>query len=1262
MNIERLLVVSIAAAGAAILLGVSDFAGANATRQGDGELAQEPMHLGATVAPNFLMAIDDSGSMRHQTMLLGSNGGGCWDDDSQSFFTNDGELRSSGDECRYYYLLPSERNTGATGYGIPPIDSLGFARSPDFNPSYYNPDQTYQPWIDSGLSSYGNASISATLVDPRDNDTINLFSERFEFGSEDSFRVQNGMRIADGVRYRYRECVRTWPWGSCREYEWTTEVSDGFVWDEGEETIYLEYMPGTFYLKQDRALSGYTDGREIEGACGNDCSLWRYEPNTTATRQNFANWFSYYGNRNRAMVAGLTRSMQSVSNLRVGYFTINGPLPIFERMLEMGDSDDKKDLYEDFIGLGSSGSTPNRAAVVHMGEQFHTNSNIIQHSCQKNAAMLFTDGYSNDGSSGVGNEEGDGGMPAPFRDEHGGTLADVAAKYYNTILRGDAFSEGNVPLTNAAVCEGPDSLARRGADCNADLHMNFYGITLGAKGDIFGVTYGVGSDGVPDGQLATDELFDPARVKANPAWRSRQNDAPSTIDEIWHATVNARGDFINATTPAAISDAMRDVLASVGVGGGVSGSLAITGSRLGDSSLSVEPTFDRNGVDWFGDVVASKPSSTTGSAITYEHVWTASEELPQPASRNLFYATTDDDSTPSVANFYDNGPSDLEALCANFDDDDVCGPMSSTEIDDLDVTIQEAVQYLAGDRSLEGTKLRTRTHPLGDIINSTPVVSAPTDDFGYALLRNEDGSFEYDPYGYNDHLEDKEDRPRIVYVGANDGMLHAFNGETGVEQFGYIPATAVGYMGNLLFPESPDFQHRYYVDGPVAVSDALFGTNDWRTVLVGTSGAGGRSVFGLDVDDVGTGNFSDGDVLWEVNDQIPGAVGNRIGHVLGKPVIVPVRGSNGEPEWKAIFGGGYGNRLNDNDADTRGTVTLFVVDMESGDVEYIDARESGGPVKANGLGNIVALDRRHYSSDAGDYVNGSDGMVDTVYGADLHGNVWKFDLTETGISRVALGGRPLFTATDGAGTRQAITGGLEAALGPRGGVMLLFGTGSFSYVGDKQNDDIHSVYGVLDMPGETLTLPLSRGSLQAQTVGATSADGTNPISSSTVNYFSQRGWYLDLVVPDADGDSQRAGERMVGYPRLEGGTLFFPTYAPDEGDACSGGGINYLYGLAALSGAPNLGTVHIGSPGDDNNLPQETGRLPLDTDGAAPIKDVNVFTTGKQSALAGTPDDDAIEDYDDIPPEYCMAIISVAGSQPLYRVRPCGRQSWRQIR
>src|SRR5690606_6261615 len=162
---------------------------------------------------------------------------------------------------------------------------------------------------------------------------------------------------------------------------------------------------------------------------------------------------------------------------------------------------------------------------------------------------------------------------------------------------------------------------------------------------------------------------------------------------------------------------------------------------------------------------------------------------------------------------------------------------TAAQVGALGIGVPEAVNYLLGDTSLEkrnsGT-LRDRTTRLGDIVNSTPVVASPIDDYGYRSLPTLGTS-------YGTYLTTKRNTHRyMVYVGGNDGMLHAFDGGMGAngiqnsdggrEEFAYVPATALGHMGNLLFPydstsTGQQFDHRYFVDGPVAVSDAHFGGN-----------------------------------------------------------------------------------------------------------------------------------------------------------------------------------------------------------------------------------------------------------------------------------------------------------------------------------------------------------------------------------------------------------------------------------------------------
>jgi type IV pilus assembly protein PilY1 len=390
--------------------------------------------------------------------------------------------------------------------------------------------------------------------------------------------------------------------------------------------------------------------------------------------------------------------------------------------------------------------------------------------------------------------------------------------------------------------------------------------------------------------------------------------------------VNTRGDYVSTRVPSDITEAMRRILASVSSGDTPSGSIALTGARIGDSSLSVVPRYEvkNEGTDWFSELQAHQIEiNALGQVAEFSEAWEASEKIPSPVARNVFFARDNN----TVARFQDTETSiTLSTLCTKPTSYLGMSRCTAAELSALGVDAPAAIRYLLGENTREvknsGT-LRDRTTDLGDIVNSTPVVSSPLDDYGYRSLTGTIGT------SYAAFLNNKRtDSTRyMVYVGANDGMLHAFDGGMtaenemdpgagGTEVFGYIPTTAIGHIGNLLFPydaadrSDQKFAHRYYVDGPVTVSDACLGTcagvASWRTVLVGTAGAGGRSVFALNVTDPDL--FAASDRLWEISDlnsTLAADVRANIGHVLGEPVIVPVKTRAGISRWKAILGTRY---------------------------------------------------------------------------------------------------------------------------------------------------------------------------------------------------------------------------------------------------------------------------------------------------------------------------------------------------------------------
>jgi len=1270
--------------------------------QGEGNLAQAPLSLGTQVPPAFLMAVDDSGSMVFEVLFEADeqaywgNTNACTQGQAScvnGFFEDNGRLRTSGRRS-YYHLIQNGIRLDKTGnnavvtnnngyrLGIPPLDLFGFARSPDFNGQYFNPDVTYLPWQNADGSYWPNAVVTAARSDPRANGsagtrgpnpivTVDFTANETRTDDYFAFRLQPGMRLPGGTQYYIRSdrhangCGGLGTTAATRN-SWQTIPAAGHLvtttnnipYGTGNNDrgggceVHISYFPAVVYLREETPPPpGFNLSQRVlvPNAGGPGVSLYKYELRAAnfssgyaAVIQNFANWYTYYGNRNRAMVASMSQALQPINRMRIGYFTINkrtGTIPGMAGgnviMRDMAAPAQKATLYANLFTLPADGGTPNRSATVYMGDQFRrTDAGApIQLACQKNAGMLFTDGYTNEGGTN-GNAyrnigDTDSGQPAPIGgNSNGNTIADIAYSFYTNNLRPDLLPTGLVPVPEA--CRLPDRSINPNADlrldCQTNLHMNFYGITLGTAGEIYGV----------DMAATNDPYANP------PAWSATgtQNLSPKNVDDIWHATLSTRGKYISAQRPIDVTTAMRQILQAVGEGAGPAGSIALSGARVGDASTTVIPEYasENSGTDWYGRLRAETVSVSSAGVVSFTPLWEASALLPVAGSRNILFARPATTVTPTVTTFTTANVGALTAICN--------GPLtrcSAAEITALGVTPDQAISYLRGNQSLEGTLLRDRTTRLGDIINSSPVIASPKDNYGYRSLFGANAA-DIDPYNYGAYMTAKATRRPMVYVGANDGMLHAFDGETGVERFAYIPSTALGHMGNLLFPyraadgNDQKFEHRYFVDGPLTVSDARWG-GQWRTVLVGTAGAGGKGVFALNVTNPTT--FNAASVLWEVSGSVSGTTGQRIGHVLGKPVIVPTRTGTNDPVWRAVFGNGFGS--------TSGAASLFVVDVATGNVVTIPVAETGGPGTPNGLGSVVLVDR--YISNT--TTRGSDGYADTAYAGDLHGNIWKFDLRN---NTVANGGQPIFTAAIG-GQRQPITGGLEVASGPGGGVLIYFGTGSFSFENDAADQSLQSIYSVLDTESATPNTA-TRANLAPQALVA-SVDGLRSLSGSAVNYVNQRGWYMDLATV-VGGDVTLRGERFVGNPRLQSGLILFPTFEPAGTllDPCASGGTNWLYALNAISGAPGLSGLRANSP-TGTAAPSGTVGTLLDTAGTIPVKDVAVLLPPPPGAVAS---DATAAEIAEALGRTCDLVISVAGAPPLYLPRACGRQSWRQVR
>ena len=466
----------------------------------------------------------------------------------------------------------------------------------------------------------------------------------------------------------------------------------------------------------------------------------------------------------------------------------------------------------------------------------------------------------------------------------------------------------------------------------------------------------------------------------------------------------------------------------------------------------------------------------------------------------------------------------------------------------IDGLTKDQVNYLLGDRSKEtDDTFRRRTAILGDIVNSEPVyVGRPRIDA--FSTRSFDGVDKYLEFA-----QGKASRQAMVYVGGNDGMLHGFDAKTGVEKFAFIPATVVA--NNLASLTDKNYLHRYSVDGEISVADVYI-NKTWKTILVGTLGAGGvatdrktvnNAVFALDVTD--PENIS---LLWEkTSADIP-----ALGITLGKPSII----QNDKNQWKVVLGNGPNSKNK--------TTSLISIDFFGGSVTTTELDSGSG---ANGLSALRTWDST------------GDGLTDTLYAGDFKGQLWKI---------TNLSGTPkaikLFTAVDKEGVAQPITSAPLAGVSPYDRTTwLFFGTGRYLSVADVVDTQLQTWYGIKDngKKQQTRNTLLERHIIAEQNV---SAQGDITVArvlekGSLDELVDKQGWFIDLYriikgdpdkytedkingKPTINGERAQYGERMVHSNQFKDRALISNTVVPNAQDACAPYGSGMIMAINPFTG------------------------------------------------------------------------------------------------
>jgi len=861
--------------------------------------------------------------------------------------------------------------------------------------------------------------------------------------------------------------------------------------------------------------------------------------------QNFANWWTYYRTRMALMKTATGRAFLPIDDrFRIGFITINPNSPVTSgkyQPIAKFDATQRQAWYTKLYQQATNGSTPNRTALHRVGRHYQgltsgINSGMpqdpIEYSCQQNFALLTTDGYWNDSFSDIGNQDNansgfttrawgayDGGLASATN-----TLADVAAYYYKNDLRTTgAVAQNNVPTSVR--------------DANPAQHMVTFTLGLGLEGLM---------DYQPDYESSATGDFAKIKAGTNNAcswtsgtcnWPVPSSNNPSTLDDLWHAAVNGRGRYFSAGDPNSLTLGLQGALAALNIQTAAAAASATSSPNITETDNFIYSSTFRT-VKWDGEIVAQRIDTTSGNVLP-AIVWSASTLLngrttANSDTRNIF--TIDETGGGkkknfTFANLSSSPAAGIAAERPYFDNR--CAVLSQCALLTLSQKAiansgDNLVNYLRGQRQHESFTLpettapfRARDNVLGDPVNATPAfMAAPRFGFADAVTPT-----------YAEFKIANAGRTPTLFIAANDGMLHALNGDTGAELWAYVPRITMPKMHKIA-KENWSVTHEYSVDGSPQIMDAFIG-GTWKTVLVAGLSAGGRGYYALDVT-----NPASPTVLWEIcSDSTVCAISDAdIGFTHGNPVITK-RPTDGK--WIVAFTSGLNNV-----SPGTGRGYLYVVDLATGAILQKLDTGAGTTATPSGFNHLSAYADNFNVDNTGKF----------IYGGDLYGNVWKFDMQTATPTRTLLA-----TLKDASGKPQSITSRPELAI-IEGYPVVYVGTGRYLGLDDLVDPATllppnqwayqQSLYGIKDKGvayGNFRT-----GNVVENTITVLS-ETSRSTSNNVVDWTAKDGWFIDF---NPGGDSP--GERVNLDLQLVQGTLLAVTNVPNQ-SACAVGGDSWIY-------------------------------------------------------------------------------------------------------
>lgn len=1158
--------------------------------------AQSPLILSESVAPNLFFTLDDSGSMRYARVP-----------DSPGAASDTRQVKSAYYNPLYYnptvtYPLPVKYNADGSRASTQYSTSFTAAYNNGFNTgkgsvnlsNKYRVTWSYDPSGD-GTSFPSNDDADNPALDYKFDS--GKFSLTLNEGSTSAARTSGNVTYTvTRTRSGCNATIASSPIGTvnadCERTGRSSPYSYQVTYDYTDDEV------AAYYYVFDPSLANCPAAAATQKDVTDAKNCYRHVLVGSAEQENFARWYSFYRNRALTTLSAANIAFTGLpSTVRLSWQRLNSCNSFNDstckNYLRKFSQYQRGNFFSWLADSPFRSGTALRAAQQRVGEFITTadawafdpyplasngsagsTTQNPQYSCRANYHLLMTDGLWN----------GDDGTPSatlkpdhsnttlpdgqsysqqrPFVDATTNTLADLAFHYWAT--------DANSNLTNdlKPIIQAPNSTATTQYwdprnDPATWQHLTTFTVGVGLNaalnkpnipwaGDTTG---GSGYDALKAGTQKWPG------ASADPYDSTKPVDTPNELNnvyDLWHTAINSRGEFFSADTPESIVSAFREIISRISNRTTSAGAPGVTASIVQDSLNRDVYETKFNSEDWSGDLTKFHISP----AGVRTSVWSAQTQLDTqtPSSRNIkFFSAT---ATSKLQNFtWENlSGSEQTMLNLNFD----------TMTPSIDTRGNERVEYIRGVQTQEGTapgSFRIRSSVLGDIVNSSPVIVGAPKYLDYLADAIDGNAGDYAAFRTTN-----ASRTPMIYVGANDGMLHGFNASNGQEAFAFVPRAVIPNLYKLSSPRYTGTQHNFFVDGTPTVADVYY-SGAWHTVLIGTLRAGGRSIFALDITDP-----SNIKLLWEKSSSDTGFA--NLGHTFAQPVIARLHTGT----WAVVTGNGYGNQS----GAIPDVASLMILDIETGDMvrEMVVSADS---TVANGLSSPRLAD------------NNSDGIADYAYAGDLQGNMWRFDLVPTQAAAIngdpfnktligniqassfaiAYGGQPLYKAFDsrpvGTATRQAITAPPSLVRHPSGtGYIVVFGTGKYFETNDGNVDTTRAMtlYGIWDEKTrrQSTSAPssvLSRSNLQQQTITSQPSNpfsanngvqGIRIVSDNAVDWTTKKGWYLELKVGNTN-----AGEMMINPMAVRGKTLLLSTLTPNQ-NPCLEGVDSWLYGLDAMTG------------------------------------------------------------------------------------------------